>query len=434
MTNAIKTHDRLVVTKSNELIEASYRLTTNEQRIVLMLAARVGPEDEEFKRYRIEVGEFIEMLGLKRTGVHNDIQDIIKNLMKKTFGIKKQESVLYMPWLASAEYFIGQGYMELEFSPKLKPYFLQLKERFTTYRLHNVMQLRSVYSVRIYELLKQYKLIGSRMFELDNLKFILGIDKNEYEKYGHFKAKVLKVAQKELEGKTDIAFDFEEIKDGRKVAKLNFIIRNGPGQEEFPESEEVATDDFLTVKLKEFGLNDTQIHRIIHEHDETYILENLEAVEEEFKKGRVNNLPGYTITALEHDFRKRKPKIQNKLEVAEREKLQQEEAEAHDKQLIDSLYAEFEEIQRNNKLKIKETCTEKEWRQTLLELENSLNAVYKELYDRDRIEEEKSSSAHLLNEFLAKKFLSEEYYNFIVFAANRGYKITEVSGQYTLVK
>jgi plasmid replication initiation protein len=86
-----KKDDRMLVTKSNELIEASYKLTTNEQRIILMLAAKVQPEDQEFKRYRIEVDEFVRLLDLKNKGVHNDIQDIIKNLMKKTFGIKKRE-------------------------------------------------------------------------------------------------------------------------------------------------------------------------------------------------------------------------------------------------------------------------------------------------------------------------------------------------------
>jgi plasmid replication initiation protein len=312
----VKKDDRMLVTKSNELIEASYKLTTNEQRIILMLAAKVQPEDQEFKRYRIEVDEFVRLLDLKNKGVHNDIQDIIKNLMKKTFGIKKEKSILYMPWLASAEYFIGQGYMELEFSPKLKPYLLQLKERFTTYRLHNVMQLRSVYSIRIYELLKQYALIGMRLFELDDLKFILGIEKNEYEKYGHFKSKVLKVAQKELNEKTDISFDFEEIKSGRKVTKINFIIRKKEQAEQqlklpLPDEPEQSG---LIARLSEFGLTEIQIDHIIKTYEESYILENLAIVEQDYKAGKVKNLTGYAYKAIEQDFRKSTLVLQKKAE------------------------------------------------------------------------------------------------------------------------
>ena len=38
------------------------------------------------------------------------------------------------------------------------------------------------------------------------------------------KPKVLLVAQKEINNKTDISFDFEEIKTGRKVTTLKFYI------------------------------------------------------------------------------------------------------------------------------------------------------------------------------------------------------------------
>ncbi len=308
-----KTNDKLLVTKSNGLIEASYKLTTNEQRIILMLAAKVQPEDKEFTRYRIEVDEFVTLLGLKNKGVHNDIQEIIKGLMKKTFGIKKEKSLLYLHWLASAEYFVGQGYMELEFSPKLKPYLLQLKERFTTYRLYDVMQLRSVYSIRIYELLKQYAQIGTRFFDLADLKFILGIEKNEYERYGHFKSKVLKVAQKELAEKTDISFDFEEIKSGRKVAKINFIIqkREVEVQGELPLSE---GEPGLISRLREFGLTEIQIDHIIKTYDEAYILDNLTIVERDYQSGKVKNLTGYAYKALEQDYRKNKTSLEKKQE------------------------------------------------------------------------------------------------------------------------
>jgi plasmid replication initiation protein len=223
-----------------------------------------------------------------------------------------------MPWLASAEYFIGQGYMELEFSPKLKPYLLQLKERFTTYRLHNVMQLRSVYSIRIYELLKQYALIGTRLFELDDLKFILGIEKNEYEKYGHFKSKVLKVAQKELNEKTDISFEFEEIKSGRKVAKINFIIHKKEQEEQqldlpLPVSNKPKQPG-LIARLSEFGLTEIHIDHIIKTYEESYILENLAIVEQDYKAGKVKNLTGYAYKAIEQDFRKSKLVLQKKPE------------------------------------------------------------------------------------------------------------------------
>jgi hypothetical protein len=108
----------------------------------------------------------------------------------------------------------------------MKPYLLQLKERFTTYRLKEVIQLKSSFSIRIYELLKQYEKIGERIFLLETLKASLGIGPTEYSLYGDFKRRVLLVAQSEVAEKTDISFKFKEIKEGRKVVKIKFIINS----------------------------------------------------------------------------------------------------------------------------------------------------------------------------------------------------------------
>lgn len=42
---------------------------------------------------------------------------------------------------------------------------------------------------------------------------------------GYFKSKVLRVAPKEINQKTDIYFHFNEIKTGRKVTDLEFIVQ-----------------------------------------------------------------------------------------------------------------------------------------------------------------------------------------------------------------
>jgi hypothetical protein len=140
--------------------------------------------------------------------------------------LSSKQSLLRISWLSSVEYFKGTGIIELCFDPKLKPYLLQLKKRFTTYRLKEVIQLKSSFSIRIYELLKQYVKIGERIFLLETLKASLGIGPTKYSLYGDFKKRVLLVAQSEVAEKTDISFEFKEIKEGRKVVKIKFIINS----------------------------------------------------------------------------------------------------------------------------------------------------------------------------------------------------------------
>src|SRR5690606_31316286 len=78
---------------------------------------------------------------------------------------------------------------------------------------------------RIYELLKQYEKIQERTFLLSDLRELLGAE-NIYPAYGNFKQRVLLPAQKELKNKTDISFKLEEIKNGRRVVKVKFIIQS----------------------------------------------------------------------------------------------------------------------------------------------------------------------------------------------------------------
>src|SRR5690606_36842431 len=120
----------------------------------------------------------------------------------------------------------------LQFHPNLKDFFLELKEKFTTYQLENVVRLNSVYSIRIYELLKQYERLKKREFPLEELRSVLGIEPTKYKQYGHFKSKVLLGAQNEINKKTDIQFDFNEFKSGRKVIGIEFIINSKVSSEE----------------------------------------------------------------------------------------------------------------------------------------------------------------------------------------------------------
>lgn len=112
----------------------------------------------------------------------------------------------------------------MRFDPLLKPFLLELSSKFTSYRLANIVKLKSTYAIRIYELLKQYENLKERTISLENLRYYLDA-MDIYPNYANFKQRVLKPTQKELNQKTDISFDFEEIKSGRKVQKIRFIIR-----------------------------------------------------------------------------------------------------------------------------------------------------------------------------------------------------------------
>jgi plasmid replication initiation protein len=212
-----------LVTKSNVLIEANYKLGVIEQKIILSIASNIQPTDSDFKTYTLRVKEFNELLGLKGTPKYTELRKITKDLMQKVFEIRIGKKIIQVAWLSFVAYNESEGTIDIRFDPFLRPYFLQLKNEFTSYKLENIVKLKSSYAIRIYELLKQYEKMKERTFSLKDLRRSLGAE-GVYPAYGNFKQRVLVAAQMEISHKTDISFEIEEIKEGRRVEKVKFII------------------------------------------------------------------------------------------------------------------------------------------------------------------------------------------------------------------
>ncbi|MEI7990010.1 MAG: replication initiation protein, partial [Chloroflexota bacterium] len=124
----------------------------------------------------------------------------------------------------SAKYLEKEGAVLLSFDPKLKPYLLQLKGNFTSCKLEMLLSFKSQYTMRMYTLLKQYERVSEREVELQQLRDILGIGKEQYKLYSNFRDRVLEPTQKELKAKSDLVFEFDEIKYGRRVGAIRFRI------------------------------------------------------------------------------------------------------------------------------------------------------------------------------------------------------------------
>jgi hypothetical protein len=214
----------LIVTQSNQLVQARYNLPLGEQRLVLTMISKIQPDDEDFKPYRISVSELAEFLGIDRGSAYRECKKITENLLKRVLSIEESDGLLQTNWVSSAKYIDGTGVVNLTFDPSLKPYLLQLKSNFTSCKLEMLLSFKSQYSVRIYTLLKQYEKLKEREIELEELRGVLGIRKDLHIEYRDFKRHILQATQKELTEKSDLYFDFEEVKYGRRVGAIRFRI------------------------------------------------------------------------------------------------------------------------------------------------------------------------------------------------------------------
>lgn len=224
-----------LVTQKNELVEAHHidPLSVNEQKVVLTMISMIEPADDDLKTYLLNVKDFAEMIGLKGESTYSEIKKISKTLVSKIIEIPiGKKDWLVATWASSVRYRSNEGAVEFSFDPKLKPYLLQLKNQFTSYKLSNILNLKSTYSIRMYELMKKWQHLGRWKCSVDDLRGILGAkDVKSYSIYGNFKNRVLSPAIVELNEKTDVQISFNEIKKGRSVERIEFTIRHAPEKE-----------------------------------------------------------------------------------------------------------------------------------------------------------------------------------------------------------
>lgn len=219
--------ENCLIVQSNNLVEAYYDtdLTATEHKIIRYALGKVKKSQESFPQASFSVTEFLEAGGIKGRGYHNRIDKVADELSKKRIKIKTQKNTTWMPWLSSLVY--ENGYVHLTFNIMIKDLLFGVEERgqYTRYNYGYIGDMRSAYTIRLYELLKQYVPIGRRRLRVDTLRNMLGVGE-KYQRFSNFKMRVLNQAKEELDNKKELTFDFEEIRQGRRVVEIEFIIHS----------------------------------------------------------------------------------------------------------------------------------------------------------------------------------------------------------------
>ena len=321
-----------LIRKANDLVEARYKFDIWETRVFTKMLTLIKRDDEDFKEYRIYLKDIINDFGLQtdkaayqwlKTGALKLGEKTVKILRDTDEGLKEFRTKI----VAGTESFVNDEdgkYIDVSFHPRMKPYLLALKSRFTVYDARNILKLPSTYSIRIYELLKQYEKIGKRKFDLQELKEIVGaieyvevkgkkVEKDNYPLYGNFRQKVLLKAEKDLENYTDIRFEFEAIKRGRKVKEIMFYIfpniakkQEGKKQKNYSKEENLTKKELLQNgsleelhPLVEDWVDRKLFEKWLVDYPENQIRTAISYTLNRLKKGeKIDNIGGYMFALV----------------------------------------------------------------------------------------------------------------------------------------
>ncbi len=237
MAKAQKNKDKAIVLikKSNNLVESRYKFDIWETRFFLSILAQIRRDEANLRTYRIWYKDIIKTFGLNSGDAYASLRNAAKSLIRKPVRISyynddvKREQEVSL--ITKIDYMVegknnteNHEYIDVMVQDDMKPFLLQLQKNFTAYDFRNVVKL-GVYSVRIYELLKQYEFIGVRTLRIDEMKVMFELD-HEYQKYNDFFRWVIKPSEEEINKHTDLLItNTEKLKEGRKVTALRFKFR-----------------------------------------------------------------------------------------------------------------------------------------------------------------------------------------------------------------
>ncbi|MGM8899641.1 MULTISPECIES: replication initiation protein RepM [unclassified Psychrobacter] len=257
-----------LVVKTNQLNSALQNLSLPEIRIIQLAivdARETNTGLSTDKPLRIDALRYAEIFETTRQNGYQRMKDAEENLFNRRFSyVDERGKLVKSRWIQQVTYLDDEGAIELVFTLAVVNGISRIdgaEDFFTSYLLEQTASMDSIYSVRLYELLIQWLAAKQTpLFDLDNFRNQLGVEDHEYKRMGNFKLRVLDLAVKEINEKSDIKVSYSQVKKGRTITGFKFKVHEKTKIKANKENQlrDVDTADMFTVE----GLNDKQLGRI----------------------------------------------------------------------------------------------------------------------------------------------------------------------------
>ena len=244
--------NELQVVKSNQVIEASYQLSTIEQRLVLAAISHIpkGQTVTDEVLYTVSVAD-LQLLGVNQTTAYRDIKEGVNKLYERSIHIWVDKKSIKIRWVQEIQFMDSQGVIGIRFSKPLLPFISNLSREFTKYALSDIAGMSSAYAIRVYELIAQYKSLGQREIAVVDLRNMLELG-SRYVLFADLKRWVIDMAVEQINQYSPLNVSYKLKKTGKKVSHVVFYC------------EQKAIKLPLKIKIKEVQ-KDTVDEKILDE-------------------------------------------------------------------------------------------------------------------------------------------------------------------------
>jgi plasmid replication initiation protein len=228
---------RDVVTKTNQLVQASYSLSANEIKLIglaIVNSRETGIGISADKPLTITAQDFSAKFNVDE----NTAYDVLKNACKTLFDRQATYDDIHPQtgsirknmtrWVSGISYVEGAGLVQFTFAPQVIPMITYIDGRidgYTSYFLDEISALKSSYAIRLFEILMQWQHTTKQtpVIPISEFRDLMGVFGVEYQQMTDFKKRVLDLAVNQINKNTDFTVTYEQKKTGVKV--IGFLFK-----------------------------------------------------------------------------------------------------------------------------------------------------------------------------------------------------------------
>ena len=221
------------VCQANTLITGRQALKLNSAKLIRAAIMQIRFDDTELKPYIISIADLAELIGVSSSNIYRDIDDITDDILNNPVYIRSEQKDkikwMKIPWVSKCEYESDLG-VAIKLNDELKPLLINLKEKYTQYTLDNILAMKSVYAIRIFELLQEK--IVKKTLPREGIDITLSVDQireccdciDKYKSFANLKQRVINSALEEINRVTLYRVDVTYLKSGRAVTSIIFHV------------------------------------------------------------------------------------------------------------------------------------------------------------------------------------------------------------------
>lgn len=289
-----------VAFRPQSIVEARYNLD-RRQNDIMDIAFGMIDDQVDKKEYSIRVADVKEYYNIEdKSHAYRFLKQAVESLEGKGFKLKKDEDTsIFYPWFSKITYVRAKdeenSHIDFKMDDDLKRMIVESR-RGAYYSIRYAINLSNKYAKRLYYLFQDRKNWNLKNPDMETGVFTIAIEEllrmldcPKSYKYTDFKRYVIKPSMEQINGSTDIYFEYVEnrgkLRSGQKgVMSLTFHVTQLN-----PNSKVVADSAFYEitsqhVEIRKKGYQDAEVRDILsmakkYERDDAFIQEALEIVD-----------------------------------------------------------------------------------------------------------------------------------------------------------